>query len=43
MGGWSYPVKLKVTLYKKVPVYKTVKVNKKECTGYKLLNVQHVY
>ena len=43
MGGWSYPVKLKVTLYKKVPVYKTVKVNKKECTGYKVLNVLHVY
>lgn len=25
---WMYPVTLKVTLYKKKPVYKTVKVNK---------------
>lgn len=38
-GGY----KIKITLYKKVPVYKTVKVNKKECTGYKVLNVLHVY
>ena len=38
-GGY----KIKITLYKKKPVYKTVKVNKKECTGYKVLNVLHVY
>ena len=42
-GDWMYPVKLKVTLYKNKPVYKTVKVNKKECTGYKVLNVLHMY
>jgi hypothetical protein len=42
-NDWIYPVKLKVTLYKKKPVYKTVKVNKKECTGYKVLNVLHMY
>ena len=42
-NDWRYPVKVKVTLYKKKPVYKTVKVNKKECTGYKVLNVLHMY
>ena len=42
-NDWLYPVKLKVTLYKKKPVYKTVKVNKKECTGYKVLKVLHMY
>lgn len=42
-GGVMYPVKLKVTLYKKKPVYKTVKVNKKECTGYRVLKVLHMY
>lgn len=38
-GGY----KIKITLYKKQPVYKTVKVNKKEFTGYKVLNVLHKY
>ena len=42
-NDWIYPVKLKVTLYQKKPVYKTVKVNKKQCTGYKALNVLHIY
>ena len=42
-NDWLYPVKLKVTLYKKKPVYKTVKVNKKQCTGYNVLNVMHMY
>lgn len=38
-GGY----KIQISLYKKKPVYKTVKVNKKECTGYKVLNVLHMY
>lgn len=38
-GGY----KIKITLYKKQPVYKTVKVNKKEFAGYKVLNVLHKY
>lgn len=38
-GGY----KIKIILYKKKPVYKTVKVNKKELTGYKVLNVLHMY
>ena len=42
-GSVIYPVKLKVTLYKKQPVYKTVKVNEKQFAGYKVLNVLHIY
>lgn len=38
-GGY----KIKITLYKKQPVYKTVKVNQKEFSGYKVLNVLHKY
>lgn len=38
-GGY----KIKITLYKKQPVYKTVKVSKKEFTGYNVLNVLHKY